>query len=396
MKAATSPLPVPDGRVIFFIPLPDRAKGLNGAVLAAQTALEALSEACETEVVEMRYRWVHIPGTRRSLRSLLAKLTDHRASLADLGLALGRSRHVPVTLFIIAASTLGGTIRDVLSMRFALRRHKDLRIVLSSHNGDFFNPKGRLRTRLRRWQLATCSRSICLSHRLLPAPDLLLRVLPPEQADKLRVVANTVDPDMIATPDELAEKARHRGPVHVLYFSNFIPSKGYRVLGAAIRRIADAGHLESFRFTFRGTWPVPELEAEFRKELGHDILASGRVDIGGAVWERAEARRLMLDADVFCLPTSYPTEAQPRSVLEAMANGCAIVASAHAAIPDMVTSGENGLCKRDIGAEDIAAFLLTTDRETLAAQGAASRTRFDADFSRERFRQARMDAVLCR
>jgi len=45
---------------------------------------------------------------------------------------------------------------------------------------------------------------------------------------------------------------------------------------------------------------------------------------------------------IFCLPTYYPNEGQPISILEAMANGCAIVTTDHGGIKDVVTK-ENGI-----------------------------------------------------
>jgi glycosyltransferase involved in cell wall biosynthesis len=56
-----------------------------------------------------------------------------------------------------------------------------------------------------------------------------------------------------------------------------------------------------------------------------------------------EKKKLLFNSDIFVLLTRYPKEGQPISILEGMANGLAVVTCDHAAIPDMVQSGANGI-----------------------------------------------------
>ena len=43
------------------------------------------------------------------------------------------------------------------------------------------------------------------------------------------------------------------------------------------------------------------------------------------------------------MPTRYPNEGQPISILEAMGNGMFIITTDHAGIPDIVKDGVNGI-----------------------------------------------------
>ena len=58
---------------------------------------------------------------------------------------------------------------------------------------------------------------------------------------------------------------------------------------------------------------------------------------------------LLLDADIFVLPTYYPREGQPWVLIEAMAAGLPIVTTDQAAIRETVDYGVNGFLvdKRD-------------------------------------------------
>ncbi|MBY6160044.1 glycosyltransferase family 4 protein [Mameliella alba] len=388
-KIAAKPLPV-----VFFVTLPSEAKGATGAVIGTQTVIDAVAEQAETVVVEMLHRKIRVSGARGKFSGITQLLGDYLQSRKDLRKALDGLAGQPFQFYLCANSSLAGTLRDVATLTMVRRRYRGTRIVLHTRNGDFFFPRGRLLTALRRWELAAAERVICLSRRLLPDPPSLSRVLPEARQDRIRIVPNTIDAAVVATEDELEAKARRTGPITVLYLSNFIPSKGYLKLGETVRRIARAGRLQDFRFVFHGTWPSEDMRQEFRDSFDPEILSSGHVEIGGALWERSQVRQALLDADVFCLPTSYPAEAQPRSILEAMACGCSILANDHASIADMVKPGENGFLTEGITSGDMAEFLLAQDRESLGQQGLASHALFNARFSRAAHEDAIREAIL--
>lgn len=49
-----------------------------------------------------------------------------------------------------------------------------------------------------------------------------------------------------------------------------------------------------------------------------------------------------MESDIFCLPTFYPVEAQPVSIIEAMNCGNAILSTEHASIPEIVRHQTDG------------------------------------------------------
>jgi glycosyltransferase involved in cell wall biosynthesis len=56
----------------------------------------------------------------------------------------------------------------------------------------------------------------------------------------------------------------------------------------------------------------------------------------------ARKQELLREAHVFCLPTYYPYEGQPISILEAYASGCAVITTDHSGIFDIFADGVNG------------------------------------------------------
>lgn len=375
MTAATS-------RVIFFVPVPNPQKGVTGAVVGSQTVLEAVRTHFDVEVVPMQHSAIRNSEAPIRPGILWRLLADHRQSVRELRTELRREPNRPLTLYMVANSSVAASLRDLASLMVAVATRPDIRIILHTRNGNFFFPESALARIIRRRVLERADRVICLSRRLLPDAAQLEALLP-GLSNKIRVVPNTIDDKLVPAPAKIAASHHRKGPIRVLYLSNFIPSKGYKILGEAARLLAGRGMSDRFRFVFRGKWLDEGQREAFAASFSPELIATGFVDIGGPLWERSEVQEEMLSSDVFCLPTSYPAEAMPRSIIEAMACRCAIIANDHASIADLVKDGQNGLLKRGIAASDIADFLENSDRNRLSAMGDTSLAQFEKAFARE-------------
>ena len=60
-------------------------------------------------------------------------------------------------------------------------------------------------------------------------------------------------------------------------------------------------------------------------------------EVHGGVSERSIIKEFLNRADAFVLPTYYPIEAQPISIIEALNSGTPVIATNHASIPEMIT-----------------------------------------------------------
>jgi glycosyltransferase involved in cell wall biosynthesis len=174
----------------------------------------------------------------------------------------------------------------------------------------------------------------------------------------------------------VAEKLRqpNRGPLTVTYLSNLVPTKGIEEF---VRMALDLAATEpEVAFLVAGDWLQPNTTAE-RTVKG--LLAGGadRIRFLGEVRGAAKAA-LLARTDIYVLPTYYPFEGQPNAIVEAMAAGCAVVSTDHAAIPETVLDGETGIIvpQRDVAALTQAVRRLCRDRDALWAMAKASYARY--------------------
>lgn len=171
------------------------------------------------------------------------------------------------------------------------------------------------------------------------------------------IIPNTIDDTVCASVEELHDKRMANGPesrLRILFLSNMIESKGYLDLLEALIHLKRSG--TPFRARFAGRWLKKEDEDAFNNALSYNQLTAD-VSHLGPVNDRKKVKALHLWADVFVLPTYYPTEAQPLVLLEAMNAGTPVVATAHSGIPEMIKNGKEGILVPKKSPEAIATAL---------------------------------------
>jgi glycosyltransferase involved in cell wall biosynthesis len=195
-------------------------------------------------------------------------------------------------------------------------------------------------------------------------------------AAKVRVVPNGIDLGRFAPrPASGAVRAAlgvpPSAPVAVS-IGRHVPEKGYRHLvdaAAVVERVRPGVH-----WVLVGDGELrSDLEAQARR-LG----VGSRVHFAG--W-RDDVVELLALADVFVLPSER--EGFGRVLVEAMAMGRAIVATAVGGVPDIVLAGETGLLIEPANAAALgdAVRALLDDPPRAARLGAAGRARAESTFS---------------
>jgi glycosyltransferase involved in cell wall biosynthesis len=217
--------------------------------------------------------------------------------------------------------------------------------------------------------------------------EYLHATLPPALTDRVRLVHHGVDSGRFrpaARPDPVAraDPVTRRDPV-IVSAGRLVEKKGFGDLLAACRLLVDRGH--RFTCVLYGEGP---LEAELASTI-HRLGLEGSVMLGGAVPRERLLAELQL-ADVFVLTPHVTDDGDrdgiPNVVLEAMACGLPVVASAIAGIPEVIDDGATGVLvpAHDIDAIATALGRLLRDRDTAGLIGAAARERVVAHFDSHR------------
>jgi len=189
--------------------------------------------------------------------------------------------------------------------------------------------------------------------------------------EKVEVIANGVPPAPAPLPH------RRELPPVILYSGRLRTRKAVAVLLAAMARVLAA--FPNCRLVIVGDGEQGARVAAAVRERG----LAHRVELAGALPRPAAMARLAA-ADVFCLPSIY--EGLPLAILEAMAAGLPVVATAVSGNPEAVEDGVTGLLVPPESATALADALikLLADPERRRAMGEAARARVAERFSIDR------------
>jgi len=155
--------------------------------------------------------------------------------------------------------------------------------------------------------------------------------------DKIHIVPNFAEDFLFVNNEEIKAKFSDKQNIQILYLSNLIPGKGYDELADAYIELEEA-FKKQVNIVFVGGFESQESENEFLTK----IKTHNGLNYIGKFIDGEKKRELYCQSHVFCLPTYYPFEGQPISILEAYATGCVVITSDHSGIPFIFADKENG------------------------------------------------------
>ena len=214
------------------------------------------------------------------------------------------------------------------------------------------------------------------------ASDILV-TYPDVSPDRVHVIHNGIDADLYRPDprrDVLDRYGIDPGRPSVVFVGRVTRQKGLPVLLRAAERLDPTAQL----VLCAGQADTPQLEAEVT-----GLVERLRATRSGVVWipvmlARTEVIQILSHATLFVCPSEY----EPLGIvnLEAMACGCAVVASAVGGIPEVVADGVTGLLVPPGDEASLAQALnaLIGDPGLAAALGARGRDRAVAEFSWDR------------
>lgn len=353
-------------KVLFVAPLPDPVTGQS---LACRVFLDELEKQHRVDVININ---------KTSLKSgvMGGALGRVREVLGFVWQAWRRARHCDLVYFTISES-VAGNLKDLLI--YAVCAGRLPRMAIHLHGGAGMKVLLRDHPRLaalNRFFWRRMGAVILLGERHLPLLEGLPRRWREEHA---HLVPNFAQDYLFRDTAEIEAKFAASGPLRLLYLSNLIPGKGHEELLAAYLGLSQAEQAQ-IQLDFAGAFESKAARDAFLSR----ISAAPRITYHGVVGGSAKAQ-LLGQAHVFCLPTYYPYEGQPISILEAYASGCAVVTTDHSGIFDVFVPGDCGLAVQPRSVESITAALrrCLADRASLLAQARHNRQLAD-----ERYRVA--------
>ncbi|MBR2671011.1 MAG: glycosyltransferase family 4 protein [Oscillospiraceae bacterium] len=291
---------------------------------------KALDTLYKSEFLNQNYDFVKID------------ITNNRRFITNYRLI---SRTHADLFYLTISQSIGGNFRDLLIMNLLKKQGKKCLVHL--HGGYFRKLYDEEMTGFQRKLNDHALKSIAGAIVLGDSLKYIFRGLVEE--DKVFVIPNCVDDEYLLSEEELEAKLENQSNIyHILYLSNFIKSKGYDVALGMAKGFKDIPGTRRFHFDFAGRFYEDEERSVFEDYVKDNSL-DDMVTYHGIVSGDAK-RNLLKNSSFFILPTEYPREGQPISILEAMGNGLVVLTTKHAGIPDVVSDGINGCvvdCDKD-------------------------------------------------
>lgn len=240
----------------------------------------------------------------------------------------------PHCLYITVSQTPVGYLRDAVILLLAsLLGIPRIVHIHGGYFGEMYRGANRLLQFVIRHSLGTADAVLVLS----PSLRGMLTGIVPE--DRIFVVPNGVDVDVFAPrKSSQVESVVSGRPFRMLFLSNLIRSKGYEDVIRAAALLHEKGF--SVEAVFAGAFP-DKSEEEMALGIVEKLNVRELVTFLGVVTGQKKVE-LLQDSDVFVLPTYYPYEGLPISVIEAMSVGLPVIVTRYRGLVDLVEDGVNG------------------------------------------------------
>lgn len=180
----------------------------------------------------------------------------------------------------------------------------------------------------------------------------------------------TVLPDAVELP---TPRQKQYGVHKLLFLGRLCREKGIGELLSVMPQLRS--RFPDVQLYLGGIWEDEKLK-ERALSMGECVT-----DLG---WVSGSAKQKILQkCDIFVMPSYF--EGQSVSILEAMANRCAVAASDTGGIPDMIVDGQTGVLMPPKNAEALRdrLLLLLSDPELCRKLGENARKKVEAEFSME-------------
>lgn len=249
-------------------------------------------------------------------------------------------------IYMTPAESVAGNLKDIVIYLLCYAKLRSMIIHLHGGAGmrKILSSKNLFLKCINAFFLKKIGASIVLGSRLR---DIYVDLV---DSRKIYAIENFSNSQYFVSQSDVEEKFSHFNPLKILFLSNHLPGKGHEELLSALQLLTEQERA-CVQMDFAGGFESPNSEEAFRLKVSN--IKGGEINVHGTV--RGEAKKnLLKNAHLFCLPTYYPYEGQPISILEAYASACAVLTTDHSGIFDIFTPDVNGIAVEKKSPESIA------------------------------------------
>jgi glycosyltransferase involved in cell wall biosynthesis len=324
-------------KLLFVAPLP---KPITGQSIACELLFNSIKKKYTVNLIDIN---------KKSFNQGFNSLLRFFVIVAILRKIYLRKVNVDLIYFTVSES-MAGLLKDIAI--YIICWFKLHRMVIHLHGGAgmrfLLSKKHPLLRFINSFFLKRIGGVIVLGDRL---KSIYVGLVP---AGKLYVVPNFANDEFFVERSTISAKFDSLAPLRLLFLSNLLPGKGHVELLAAFA-LLPVEHRRRLRVDFAGGFESSHDEKQFRQQVQN--VEDMEIHVHGVV-QGEHKRQLLEKAHLFCLPTYYPYEGQPISILEAYASGCAVMTTDHSGIFDTFTPGMNGLEVLPRNSQSIATALI--------------------------------------
>lgn len=325
---------------------------INGMSVAIECLSEAQSLKDQFSIYKVDFA---VKNQLTGLREILYKIyfnIDHMFQFKKL---IANSNF---DIFYLNMSTSNrGSNRDILLTNIIQKYAPCAKLVLHHHGGSFQSfYEGCSKWRKRRVKAYLDAADIVIA--LTETLSYMFKGVVDNA--KMRIVSNCVKDSERLSSEQIDKKLTliiQKEFFNFVYLSNMIKSKGYMIVLETAKALKENNEKYKVKFIFAGAFRSDRDKNEFEEYIRQNQL-EGIVEYRGVV-QGEEKVHLLFQGDVFILPTKYPLEGQPISILEAMAAGMPIITTDQGGISDIVKDGINGKVLKEVTASCVASAILS-------------------------------------
>ena len=352
---------------------------ITGVSLAFDLLIKGLSDRkLEYEVVDI----LKFGKTKKSGSFNFKKSFSTIYSIVEVWIKVSSCQ----TYYSTMATSFFGFIRDLLMVTFAKINNK--KIILHLHGGgfeEFYEKSPKLVKLLIRFNIKNTDRIIVLGELLKKQFYCVGDII----QEKLVVVPNGLTLG-VSEPTRCVKSIKNIQSKEILYLSNMMPTKGYKDLIKAIELLKNKGfddiHLNLCGgFYDAKTEENNEIKSEkdlliYLKNLGLENFITYHGEVLGD-YKKEQLER----AHLFILPTYYPWEGQPLSIIEAMAFATPVISTYHKGIPELIENARTGYFVEARSPEQIASSVMKifSDLDHYENMSRQSRVMYEKKFKQD-------------